>query len=88
MRNGKFILLLVALLIALLLFGCSLPKPNQKKKKQPVKNNYIVLLDLSDRLIVQDNQPERDKQIIKNLYSLFEEKVKKELYINRAMNSK
>jgi hypothetical protein len=81
MRNGKFILLLVALLIALLLFGCSLPKPDQKKKKQRVKNNYIILLDLSDRLIVQDNQPDRDKQIIKNLYSLFEEKVKKELYI-------
>jgi hypothetical protein len=81
MRNGKFILLLVALLIALLLFGCKFPKPEQKIKKLPVKNNYIILLDLSDRLIVQENQPERDKQIIKNLYSLFEEKVKKELYI-------
>src|SRR6478735_5135350 len=81
MRNGKFILLLIALLIALLLFGCKLPKPEQKKKALPVKNNYIILLDLSDRLIVQNNQPERDKQIIRNLYSLFEEKVKKELYI-------
>ena len=81
MRNGKFILLLIALLIALLLFGCKFPKPEQKKKMLPVKNNYIILLDLSDRLIVQNNQPERDKQIIRNLYSLFEEKVKKELYI-------
>jgi hypothetical protein len=81
MRNGKFILFLIALLIALLLFRCNFPKPEQKNKKLSVKNNYIVLLDLSDRLIVQDNQPERDKQIIKKLYSLFEEKVKKELYI-------
>ena len=39
------------------------------------------MLDLSDRLIVQDDQPERDKKIIKQLYALFEEKVKRELYI-------
>src|SRR5258705_8838352 len=81
MRNGKFIAFLIALLIALFLLACNLPKPERKRNKLPVKNNYIILLDLSDRLIVQDNQPERDKQIIKNLYSLFEEKVKKELYI-------
>jgi hypothetical protein len=81
MRNGKFILFLMALLIALLLFSCKFPKPEQKNRKLPVKNNYIILLDLSDRLIVQANQLERDKQIIKNLYSLFEDKVKKELYI-------
>src|SRR6478736_6375844 len=81
MKNGKFILFLIALLIALLLFSCKLPKPELKKNKARVKNNYIILLDLSDRLIVQDNQPERDKQIVKNLYTLFEEKVKRELYI-------
>ncbi len=46
-----------------------------------VKHNYIILVDLSDRLIVQENQPERDKQIIRNLYSLFEEKVRRDLYI-------
>jgi len=50
MRNGKFILLLIALSIGLLLSSCKLPKPEQKKKKLPVKNNYIILLDLSDRL--------------------------------------
>ena len=77
MRNGKFILLLIALLIALFMLGCKFPKPEQTKNEPRVKNNYIILLDLSDRLIVQKNQPERDKQIIKNLYSLFEEKVKK-----------
>ena len=46
-----------------------------------VKHNYIVLLDLSDRLIVQANQPERDKEIIKELYNIFESRVKKNLYI-------
>ena len=81
MRNGKFIAFLIALLIALFLLACNLPKPERKRNKLPVKNNYIILLDLSDRLIVQDNQPERDKQIIKNLYTLFEEKVRKELYV-------
>ena len=39
------------------------------------------MLDLSDRLIVQENQPERDKKIIMSIYNLFAEKVRKELYI-------
>jgi len=46
-----------------------------------MKHNYIILLDLSDRLIVQPEQPERDKEIIKAIYSMFEQKVKKDLYI-------
>jgi len=71
---------IVILLIALHLFACTLPRPEKKKEKR-IKNNYIILLDLSDRLIVQDDQPARDKAIIKSLYSLFEENVKKDLYI-------
>jgi uncharacterized protein YhhL (DUF1145 family) len=59
--------------------GCEMPKP--KEKKVNIKHNYIVLLDLSDRLIVQENQPDRDKEIIKELYSLYEDRVKKNLYI-------
>ena len=61
--------------------GCKLPSPDKKKSEVRVNHNYIILLDLSDRLIVQQNQPERDKEIIRDLYSLFEEKVRKELYI-------
>ncbi len=80
MKYNKIILLLVALLL-ILLASCKIPKPEQRKNALRVKNNYIVLLDLSDRLIVQDHQPERDKQIIKKLYSIFEDKVRKELYI-------
>lgn len=61
--------------------SCNLPAPEKKKAGLRTKHNYIVLLDLSDRLIVQQNQPQRDKQIIKSLYNVFESKVKKDLYI-------
>lgn len=64
-----------------LLFGCKLPAPEKKAQTPRVKQNYIVLLDLSDRLIVQENQANRDKQLIKDLYSLFEENVRNNLYI-------
>lgn len=64
----------------LFLAGCTMPSPKEKKKIA-VKHNYIVLLDLSDRLIIQENQPERDREIIKELYSLYEDRVKKNLYI-------
>lgn len=66
--------------IMFIVCSCNMP-PRDKKKKVEVKHNYIVLLDLSDRLIVQENQPARDLNIIKHLYSLFEEKVKNQLYI-------
>jgi len=73
-------ILIYALIISLTVnIGCDLPQP--KDKKLNVKHNYIVLLDLSDRLIVQENQPERDREIIKALYNAFESRVKKNLYI-------
>lgn len=67
--------------VLFLMGGCNVPPPEKKNKSIRAKHNYIVLLDLSDRLIVQENQPERDKQIIRKLYSIFEEKVKRELYV-------
>ena len=66
---------------AVLLAGCKMPAPEKKAEVPRVKHNYIVLLDLSDRLIVQADQPQRDKELISNLYYLFEEKVRKDLYI-------
>ena len=71
----------ILVIVLLALAGCNLPAPEKKTAKLRVKHNYIVLLDLSDRLIVQPNQPQRDKQIIKSLYSVFESKVKRDLYI-------
>jgi hypothetical protein len=58
-----------------------MPAPPEKKREASLKHNYIILLDLSDRLILQDDQPQRDKEIVRTLYSMFEQKVKKELYV-------
>ena len=66
--------------LMLLLASC-MPPQEEKAIPMAVKHNYIILLDLSDRLIVQDNQPERDKELIKHIYTLFEERVRKQLYI-------
>jgi len=67
-------------LLMLLLASC-MPPQEEKAIPMAVKNNYIILLDLSDRLIVQDNQPERDKELIKELYTLFEAQVRSQLYL-------
>lgn len=71
---------LASLFILLFAFGCQSP-PAPEKAPTPVKHNYIVLLDLSDRLIVQEDQSARDAELVKYIYELFEQKVKKELYI-------
>ncbi len=68
-------------LVLIVMYGCKLPAPEKKEAVVREKHNYIILLDLSDRLIVQNNQAERDKELIKNLYGLFEEKVRRDLYI-------
>ena len=61
--------------IMLFCMACQAPMP--KEKSLPVKHNYIILLDLSDRIIVQPEQPLRDKEIIKAIYQLFETELKK-----------
>jgi hypothetical protein len=71
---------LFAIVFSLTFQGCKLPEP-KKDKSITEKHNYIILLDLSDRLIVQYKQPNRDIEIIKAIYRLFEEKVRQELYI-------
>lgn len=78
----RFAVPLMMMVIMLMYFtGCKMPAPEKKKEIARIKHNAIILLDLSDRLIVQPNQPERDKQIIQNIYTLFEQRVKKDLYI-------
>lgn len=81
MKRINFQGIVASLLVMFLIVnaGCEFPKPKTKTLK--TKHNYIVLLDLSDRLIVQEQQPERDKEIIKELYNLFENRVKRNLYI-------
>jgi hypothetical protein len=84
MKSNKLrpaVSVVLAAFVLLLAGSCKWPEPEKKKREIRVKHNYIILLDLSDRLIVQENQSERDKEIIRSLYSLFEEKVRKDLYI-------
>jgi hypothetical protein len=66
--------------IFFLITACNAPQPPQKNILKE-KHNYIVLLDLSDRIIVQENQPSRDTEIVHHIYKLFEEKVKGDLYL-------
>src|SRR6187551_3086299 len=75
--TSRFIILAIVPLV----ISCALPAPEKKTRQLRTKHNYIILVDLSDRLIVQNDQAQRDKQIITELYSQFEEKVKKDLYI-------
>lgn len=70
----------IPLFIFLILASC-MPPSEEKEIAPVVKHNYIILLDLSDRLIVQDNQPERDKELIKQIYTLYEERVREHLYL-------
>lgn len=66
-------------MLVVLLSACQ--PPAQQKKEPAQKHNYIILLDLSDRLVVQENQPDRDKDIIRHIFSQFEAKVRSEFYI-------
>jgi hypothetical protein len=80
MKTRNFILILSTCTILLSLVRCTPPAPKESGQLR-VKNNFIVLLDLSDRLIVQPDQLNRDKEIIHHIYDLFEKNVKENLYI-------
>lgn len=76
----KHIKYIPVITVMLLLASC-MPPQEQKEIPLAVKYNSIILLDLSDRLIVQDNQAERDKELIMHIYGLFEKRVKQQLYL-------
>ncbi len=48
---------------------------------QPKPQNFIVVLDLSDRLL-NENQAERDKALVLTVFAKFENLVKSRMYIN------
>ncbi len=79
MSTNHRILAGIIVAVSLMVTGCEMPP--KKEAQLHTKHNYIILLDLSDRLIVQEDQPERDKQIIRHIYDEFEKKVKNSLYI-------
>jgi len=63
-KSHKHILLLVPIIILLLISSCNERPPKIEKKENP-SYNIIILLDLSDRLIAQTGQADRDKKLIK-----------------------
>ncbi|MEN8228228.1 MAG: hypothetical protein ABFS38_08745 [Bacteroidota bacterium] len=71
----------IPVILSMLLLASCMPPQEEKAISTAVKHNYIILLDLSDRLIVQDNQSERDKELVKHIYTLFEERVRSQLYL-------
>lgn len=66
------------LLLLLFIVSCK-PEPKPSKKKNI--HNYVVVLDLSDRIIKESDQVLRDIDMINKIYSLFENRVKKNIYI-------
>lgn len=65
--------------IILFLFSCSGSNSDRKEEKR-VKHNFIVLLDLSDRL-QNPNQIQRDKELISSAFYFFKSFVKQNMYI-------
>lgn len=60
------------------LLGCQ--EPDRKNTSGPrVKHNYVVLLDLSDR-ILQEGQIERDIAVIEGIYDNFLQRLKTQFY--------
>lgn len=69
-------------LVILLMPGAFSCAPPEKEESQATeRHNYIILLDLSDRLIRHADQAERDKTVIRDIYRQFEEKVRRDLFI-------
>ena len=54
---------------------------NQLSAANELPQNYIVVLDLSDRLL-NPNQAARDKAIIMSVFEKFEKAVKAKMFIN------
>lgn len=79
MKNIKYFMFLVV--VGVIFFACNMPAPPPATSTLKPKHNYIILLDLSDRLIIQSEQSERDIDIIKSIYNIFEDRVRKNLFI-------
>jgi hypothetical protein len=65
--NNKLIPFKSILLLLLLISSCNVPPTVQKAVRPTV--NVMILLDLSDRLIEQDGQSSRDKELVNHICS-------------------
>jgi len=76
MKTIKFIISILSLLAV----SCS-DSPSDQVKELGSPVNFMILLDLSDRLITQ-GQPERDIEIVKAVFEEFNANVRRNLVIN------
>src|SRR5690606_27824858 len=51
---------------------------------KPINHNYIILLDLSDRIIAHKDQIHRDKAVINTIFQCFKAKAKESYYIKSS----
>jgi hypothetical protein len=76
-----FVILLFSFLSMLLLFGCDSDADTRAENGKPlVRKNYVVLLDLSDRLLTEA-QVQNDLEVIKQVMDQFVQTVKINLYV-------
>ncbi len=90
MRRSGFIVIL-----SLLAMGCNEFKDAVREAKNetppPPKDNYIILLDLSDRILENDQQQiSKDLTVIKNIYGFFKSNLNKKdpSHLYYALNDK
>ena len=79
MNKLRILKILIITFLLSIVFGCKQESNKPKKKQKQV--NFIVLLDLSDRIIKSKDQVTRDIKIIENIFNLFEKEVQKKAYI-------
>ncbi len=68
-------------LLIMVMYGCSATMPDKSPK--PVNSNYVVLLDMSDRLLLP-GQANRDIKLICSAFVQFELIVRQHLVVNSA----
>jgi len=69
-----------SIVIILLFISCSSSTNESKQSEKRDKHNFVILLDLSDRLQNQ-NQIFRDKELVFSIFSFFRAAVKQNMYI-------
>lgn len=69
------------IIIFLLTYGFSSCKPDVKERVKSDTHNYIVLLDLSDR-IINEGQLMRDIELVGQLYEMFLKKLQSEFFFS------
>jgi len=65
--------ILFLLIISILLISC---EKNNKEERTPVQRNVIILLDLSDRIILNTKQPSSDKETISAIVDAYISSIK------------